>query len=62
MLFDGDNFLLRYEAVPAAKTLGVPLAVLLVLRHVRPHDLRRVLRHVQSRPKLVLQLPAAGKY
>ena len=56
MLLDGDHLLLGHKPVPAAEGLGKQAAVVVVLLHVLPHDLRGVLGYIETSLELVLQL------
>ena len=55
MLFDGNHFLLANKSVPAAQRPSVLRGIRLIVLNITTHDVRRVLRHVETSFKLVLQ-------
>ena len=58
MLLDGDDLLLRDEAVPAAQRLGVGGGIAVVGCHVGTHDPGGVARDIQAGQKPVLEAHA----
>ena len=55
MLFNGNHLLLTNKPVPAAQRLSVLRGICLIVLNITAHDIRRVLRHVETGFKLVLQ-------
>ena len=55
MLFNGNHLLLTNKPVPAAQRLSVLRGICLIVLNITAHDVRRVLRHVETGFKLVLQ-------
>ena len=55
MLFDCNHLLLTNKSMPAAQRLSVLRGICLVVLNIAAHDVRRVLRHVETGFKLVLQ-------
>ena len=62
VLLDGNQLLLADETVPAAQGLGVLRGVRVVLGHVLAHDLRGVLRDLDTGLEAVLELHAGGVF